>query len=254
MRRVIVGLGLAVVIATGCGVVPYRAVQRDFEDAVARDNETTVAAAFVDAFVDPSTGYQDVFDTLTPEYIQGSKRKSLKEPRLRPNAWMLRSISAWRLKNYGEATKAAEAGLELQPAAGSRDTVIMQMIPALTRHSEIMDLWVDSGRSFSKEQYEGQRDNMATAWKELSGVKTTEATPESTRYYLYYQQWRLIQNWRQVIEAVEGASDHDQRAMQQWAVTTAFGDVSLRKAAEAVRDKIPEEHPLRKLIVAQGGG
>lgn len=253
MRRIVLGLALAAIFATGCqGVVTYRGVQRDFQDAVMADNETTVSLAMIDAYLD--LGYQQVFDTLTPEYIRGSGRGTLKEEKLRSNAWMLRAVCAWRLKKYIEATNAAEAGLELGPVTGSRDAVIMEMIPAVTRDSAIMDGWVDNDRSFTQEEYDGQRDNMAKAYRAMSKVKMNEATPESTRYYVYYQQWRLIQHWRQLIANVEGASGQDQLSMQQWVKTNVFGGLEMGEAANAVRDKIPSDNPLRKLMAAQGGG
>lgn len=260
MKRALLLL-LVVLTATACGVVPYRDVQRDFERAVQQDNETSVSP-----FLELSTeGYETVFNELTPEYINGKgpKKRGLQEARLRPNAWMLRSVAAWRLKKYAEATSAADSGLALQPDSATRDAIIMNMIPALTRHSEVMDRWVEAGRAFTQPQYDAQRGNLAKAWKDLSEIQNTaktDATPKSTRYYVHYQKWRLAQDWAYLITTVKHDPQKTQEdirkareAMRVWAKDNALGEEPL-VAADSERNEIRSGAGLRKLIEAQGGG
>jgi hypothetical protein len=251
MKRFPLFLLLALTV-TACGVVPYRNVQRDFNNAVREDNEAAVSP-----FMDSSTaGYETVFNELTPEYINGKgpKNRGLKEPRLRPNAWMLRSVSAWRLKKYTEATTGAANGLALDPDEASRDAIIMSMMEALTAHSEVMDRWVEAGRAFSQSQYDDERENLARAWKKLTDVEkmATDATPKSTLYYLHYQKWRLAQDWGYLITTVKDGSAEARNEMRTWAKDSALGKKPL-DAADAERDQIPAGTALHKLIVAQGG-
>ncbi|MHC4955586.1 MAG: hypothetical protein ACYTGZ_17175 [Planctomycetota bacterium] len=247
MRRASLLLLVAwALLAPACTVLEYRDIQTDFQIAAAADNEATTTP-----FIDPGANYDSVLAALTPEYIKG-----MKEARLRPNAWMLRAVSCWRTNQYEDAVAAATAGLK-DPGltAGSRDAVIMEMIPGLVREAQVMDDWAAKDKKFTAAEYEAQRDNMKKAWKALGTAesKATTATPQSVRSYLHYQRWRVAQNWVELIRTTVGASRDERNEMRKWAKDNALGEVP-STAADVERDKIlPATHPLRALIAAQGG-
>jgi hypothetical protein len=76
------------------------------------------------------------------------------------------------------------------------------------------------------------------------------ATPPEVGWYYHYHRWRLIQNWRSVVNSID---DDEDRGI---AKADAEGKVGqkLRNAMNAERDMIPTNHPLHELILAQGGG
>jgi hypothetical protein len=115
---------LAALTLTGCRVLEHRHVQRDFEDAVRAESAQ-------EPF---NTGYEYVLETVTPEYI------AKLDSRLRPNAWMMRGMAAWRLKEYTSALECYTKG-EQEPALvrGSRDDIVLNLLPALVIDSEQMD-------------------------------------------------------------------------------------------------------------------
>jgi len=113
------------VLLAGCRTLDYRHVQSDFDHAVVEEMQRS-ASPFID-------WYRNVSDTLTPEYI------SKLDPKLRPNAWMLKSVSQWRSSDLTAARGSAKQGLgEANLIQGSRDDVVLTMIPALVVDSELM--------------------------------------------------------------------------------------------------------------------
>jgi len=233
----VVALGIA-----GCRTLEYRQVQRDFQAAVQADN---TGQPF-------GNGHEQVVTTLTPEYINRL------DPRLRPNAWMLRAVSAWRSGNYSNANDSAEQGLNAAklPAnatffAGSRDDVLLHIIPALVADSEQTRRLARTNAPLSATDYQP----FERAYKTVLGQMDDAAgrfntnTSEDVLAYYYYQRWRLLQHWTAAISQMTDGE----------AISNAFSQAkaaigkSLEDAIKEARDKIPTGQPLRALIRAQGG-
>ena len=152
---VIIVLSTAVV---SCTVLRYRAIQEEFKLAVELDNENAMSRyGSSQVFVDP--GYDEVINNLSDQYIAAL------DPKLQPNAYMLRAVSEWRLAHsqtsydaaspYLDASlSSASAGLEdFGPEQHSRDRVILTLLPALVIDTEIERRFDDLGRKVSAAQY-----------------------------------------------------------------------------------------------------
>lgn len=216
----------------------YRQVQRDFQEAVRADNAG-------DPF---GNGHENVVALLTPAYI------GKLEARLRPNAWMLRAVSAWRSANYRTALQSAEAGrAEPARAAGSRDDVLLRLIPALVVDSEQIAHLRKTNTTLSAAAYRSIEAAYSMALDEAGQAQQvmTARTPDDVRAYVAYQRWRLLQHWTAAINlldptepgAILGATEKAKRTLGK----------TLEEAIRDTRDAIPREHPLRELIRTQGG-
>jgi hypothetical protein len=233
-------LALLAVLLTACGTLEYRQIQSEFNQAVQADNS---GVPFTDQ-------HANILDQLTPDYIQGL------DPRLRPNAWLLRSVSAWRMGSNDVALVSARQGLrEPTLAAGSRDQVVLEMIPALVIDSDLNRRWIEAGRTLTGPEYSAtyETTGFVQAWRQLSGPASeavSQATPAEVIAYLHYQRWRLILNWAAVITSVQ--PNQDFVAAQVRACTGLGVDRDPMFAAQQEVDQIPAHSPLTNLIRAQG--
>jgi hypothetical protein len=234
-RGMILGL---LACAIGCQTLQYREVQRDFEQAVRADIEGS-ESPFID-------WYGSVLDQLTPDAIAAL------DPRLRPNAWMLRAVSAWRSGQFGLSRASARDGLNdanLRPH--SRDEVILRMIDALVIDSELFERFRQAGSSVNPEDYPAYESDFKTALMVLEEARNRiqEPTPVSVRHYWHYQRWRILQNWSQVISAIDPTAVETMQQASQEAARFLGQDLS--SAAAAMRDAIPADHPLHRIIRAR---
>jgi hypothetical protein len=238
-RRGLLAL-LAVLTLSGCRVLEHRHVQRDFEDAVRAETAQ-------DPF---NTGYEYVLETVTLEYI------AKLDARLRPNAWMMRGMAAWRLKEYTSALECYTKG-EQEPALvrGSRDDIVLNLLPALVIDSEQMDQPTARTNSpLSATEYEPFQAAYKLAIERLKSVhgRLGPNTPEDVTAYYFYQRWRILQHWASLITRIDSRDPNAQKAALDKA-DQALG-MSLEQAVQQARDKVPASHPLRALIRAHGGG
>jgi len=227
--------------ATGCRTVHYRSVQHDFEQAVRADNEGS-ESPFTD-------WYANVIGDLTPDKI------ACLEARLRPNAWMLRAVAAWRTQQYRLARDSASAGLKdpnLKPH--SRDDVILTMMDGLVVDAELFDRFQQGGRKVKATEHQAYAKDFKTALTVLDKArqKIKEPTPLSVQHYWHYQRWRILQNWSQVINAIDPTAVEAMQQATQEAKT--FLGQELIAAIGAARDAIPADHPLHRLIRAREAG
>ena len=238
---IIVVLGLA-----GCRTLEYRQVQRDFQAAVQADN-----AGQPQPF---GNGFELVITALTPERIDQL------DPRLRPNAWMLRAVSAWRSGSYSNANTSAEQGLKAAATlpdaklfTGSRDDVLLHMIPALVTDSEQTRRLDRTNASISAADYKSFERAYKTALAQMDDAagQFNDNTPDDVRYYYYYERWRLLQHWTTAIGRI-APTDPDATINAFAQAKTAFGK-PLEDAINEARDKIPPGQQFRALIRAQGG-
>jgi hypothetical protein len=236
-------LAASLALATSaCQTVQYRQIQGDFEAAVLADN------AQLNPVIDRSTElYEEVAGSLTDERI------GKLDPKLRANAWMLRAFSEWRSGQLAKARASAGSGVDAKPAESSRDDVLLQLIPALVIDSEIMNAWVAAGRVTDAAAYAGsQEKDFGTALARVDKAKGRigPATPLGTIYYVEYQRWRIIQNWREVISRIPDEQRDERRAARERAQVDGK---ALKDAAQESRDAIPESNFLRQQILAVGG-
>ncbi len=226
-------VALLVLASVGCATFEYRNVQSEFEEAVISDN------AQLDPVIDRSEElYRAVAKSLTDERIAGL------DPKLRANAWMIRAFSEWRSGQLAQSRTSATAGLNENPVAHSRDDILLHLIPALIIDSEIMIGWIDAGRRTDPDTYRrSQERDFATAIDKVDEARARigPPTPRSTAYYVEYQNWRILQNWRLVISKIP---DRDERRAAR--DRAKVGGKTLAQAAHASRDSIPQGHPLRQ--------
>jgi hypothetical protein len=230
-----------VVGAAGCRTLQYREIQHDFGQAVRADN-----AGSESPFTD---WYQIVLDELTPKYIERL------DARLRPNAWMLRAVAAWRTGRFDVAEQSATAGLrERTLLSGSRDDVILRMIRPLVIDSELRERFADQGGRTATNSYASFQADFETALTLMDEAREAmrESTPNGVRYYWNYQQWRILQNWAFVISRIE---DSQLTFKQQVYRNAAFVlGQDLEAALSEAREAIPVTNPLRQLIDAREQG
>lgn len=254
-----------VTTASGCPLssvrtFQYRAVQADFMAAVRDDN---VAAVDPLAKSAAGAGYPQIVEQLTPERIAEL------DPRLRPNAWVIRAYSQWgaagtpgadtqRLTT--DAVASAESGIGSIAASGlpkgSRDEVLLTLLPALAIDRHVGADWDRRGRALTPQSYASDfapRFEGAVTRLDAAADAETAATPNDAKYYLTYQRWRIVQNWSAVILSIAGADAT--RSAREAALTklqAPNGVTTLTKYGDTLRDAIPDGHPLRALIAAQG--
>jgi len=259
--RLLLIVALAV-SATACSTIDYRGVQADFNHAVSVDNSVTVTGH---PFTDP--GYADIVGHLTDERIAAL------DPRLRANAWLLLSFSQYRLDELGTNTGAMRSqsrGIAAEPTAGSRDDVLLKLIPALVVDRELEIEWVAMKRTLTPAQYDPtenggsaessvnfERDfKSAIETVDLAMQATGPTTPPSVNSYLHYQRWRVLANWRSVILSIHDVNGSDDEARNEELndAKVFLGGTSLGDSVRAERDQLPKHHTLRALIRAQGGG
>ena len=244
--QLVSGAALVVMLAVvaACGTIQYRDVQGEFVNAVAADNAWAVSPFGGNA----AEGlYNSILVQLTDDYI------AKLDARLQPNAWLLRAVSEWRLGEFSNARSSAAKGLgRLQDKQrGSRDHVMLAMLDGLIIDSDLLARYQALPDVTLADYQNDFAADFATALQALDDGygQAGPATPAEVGWYYHYHRWRLIQNWRSVVNSLD---DEDRRI----AKADAEGQVGqkLRKAMDAERDMIPENHPLHELILAQGGG
>lgn len=222
-------------LVPGCSTLDYRSVQTAFKDAAAdargagQENPLTQGT------------YQSVANQLTNGYI------GKLDPKLQPNAWMLRSICEWELGKTTESRSSAEHGLAAKPEDGSRDHVVLSMMEGLCAEKDIMILYGQKNKKFSQAEYFTQLasdDPVERQYKTvinlLDRVKNTfsDSTPESTTYYYYYHRWRVVQNWREVV--FNGIPDSAEETALENA-NAALGDTFSNVLKDA-KARVPTTH------------
>ena len=238
--RYALAFGLAALLFTGCQTLDYRQIQNDFNQSVEADNTGN-------PFVGQHTR---VLERLTPEYI------GKLETKLRPNAWMLRSVSAWRVGSNEVAITAAREGLkEPTLVPGSRDHVVLEMIPALVIDSDLNRRWIEAGRTLTTSDYVAtyETNGFVQAWKQLSGPASQAikaSTPQEVVAYFHYQRWRLILNWTAAIVSINPTTNIVAAQAQACTILKVQRDPLF--AAQKEVEQIPDSSAFARLIKAQG--
>ncbi|WNM62268.1 hypothetical protein [Candidatus Nitrospira neomarina] len=227
--------------ASACTTLDYRSVQGEFADAVAADNAWSVSPLGGNA----ADGlYGSIHTELTDMYIAGL------DARLRPNAWLLRAVSAWRLGDFSDARTSAVAGIDKlsEVQRGSRDHVMLAMLDGLIIDSDLLIKFRDRGNRVTINDYQSIfSPDFDTGLKALDDgfAQAGPATPPEMGWYYHYHRWRLLQNWRTVVNSINDQDRATARADSEGKVGQ-----DLRQAMEEEKGKIPDNHPLHLLIFA----
>ncbi|HEV7732109.1 MAG TPA: hypothetical protein VGR62_08100 [Candidatus Binatia bacterium] len=241
----IAAIGLAAV-ALGCAsTFQYRAVQSNFMEAAHLDNLATVDPLSEST---AEASYASIVTELTPEKIAGL------DPKLRGNAWVIRGYSQWRSGQYAGAVTSAESGLATD-ALGPRDRVLLTLLPALAVDSEVKVAWAAKLPSLTEADYAPLGKDFATAYRQVTKARGLydQSTAPSTKYYVAYQEWRLVNDWQIVIGTLDRESEVSAaRAGARAAAETILGG-KFAVVLDAARESIPKGHPLREMIAAQSG-
>lgn len=217
---------------TQCTTLHYAGIQGDFERAVMAES-TQAESPFVD-------WYQTVGATLTDSYILRL------DPKLRPNAWMLRALSEWRSGEWAPARRSAAKGLDAGPPEGSRDLVVLSMIDSLTVMTDLERKASATGDDgLSAETYANDYESsLKEAWSSLASVerKFNAATPDAAKDYWNYQRWRFSVAWREVISRIAGESSSRNDASQRAATHVGM---SLVAVGEDAKSHVSSSSPFR---------
>jgi hypothetical protein len=224
-------------------VFDLQRTQRTFDAASRQDNLAALGQSV------PS-GYGQVLSQLTDETIS-----ALPDPRLKANAWMMRGVSEWRTGDYLKAQASAANGLQAGPESGSRDHLLLLMLPALAIDGQIFDAWKKAGQSFTLAQYNSVAANdYPVALKKLRSLsgEFTAKTDADTQDLLAFHQWRLFLNWDRMINHL--AADETMQDAAAESAASHFGGISLAKQARAARDSIRTDSTYGKLIASRPNG
>lgn len=232
--------------AIGCpATFRYRNIQTEFMEAARLDNLATVDPLSEST---AEASYTSIAAELTPQHIERLDRK------LHGNAWVIRSYSQWRSKQYVEALDSARRGRDVKEL-GPRDRVLLALLPALVVDAEARDKWTAQGRRLTGADYPPFEKAFRQAYGELRQAATLldASTAPSTTYYVAYQRWRIVNDWRIVIASID---DQDPLAPAMLKARVDAQQVVGRPLADEMRaaeKSIPDWHPLREMIAAQSG-
>lgn len=243
-------LGLVLVTAS-CRTLQYREVQSDFERAVAAET-ARADSPFVD-------WYQGVAGALTDGFIGKLDEK------LRPNAWMLRGLSEWRSGSYSNASASAASGLKEIDRQKStapnlthgRDNIVLTMLPGLVQDSQLRDRLQAVGTHLTANRYQTNFLPQFKAVLTQFGKAKQDfgaPTPPAVKSYWNYQAWRVLQNWSFTLAQLPPGEDATKRAYTEAdgiiaaQFSTQLGGTNMTNAIQVTKERIPPDHPYRRLI------
>lgn len=213
----------------GCATIEYGRVQDSFQACVEKDNISTSSGGTV-----PVDCYRKVISDL-----RGLGTKRLSDGALESNAYLILSFSQWRTGDHTGAVANAEKGLRQDGlVAGSRDDILLRLLPALVIDQENMEAWQGAGGSLSAEAYAPLERDFLTEAEILSNAEAAldPSTPQSVRDYFFFQKNRLLGNWRRVINSLDVTLEASAAAMAR--AETALGGRRLKEVMDEARSRI----------------
>jgi hypothetical protein len=173
------------------------------------------------------------------------------DPSLQPGAWLMRGMSEWELKRYAAANSSAIHGLDSNPRPGSRDEVMLTLLPALVIDSQIDEQWQAAGKTLPMEDYEDVEQDFRTALGLLNRARGAmgELTPQETASYYHYQRWRMLYHWQQIIFSLATSEAEQERITQD--VRRFVDGKTLLEAADAEKKALSLDDPYRRRIAEQ---
>jgi hypothetical protein len=132
---------------------------------------------------------------------------------------------------------------------------LLVLIPALVIDADLRRRALVDGTELTSAGYEGAdgyRRNFETALQTLGAARglIDVSTPTSVIYYIEYQRWRLLTNWRDVMSRLV---PDDVRLGAKRAAAATLNVESVELAVRQSVAAIPEGEPLRELIRRTGG-
>jgi hypothetical protein len=246
-------LAFALAAAAGCSTLKHRGVQNEFEAAVRADNER-----FTMPFTEVADAYRAVAIQITPEYI------AKLDPKLRPNAWTLRSVSLWRAGEFGGAISNSFEGVaeisrlkdQSPQVEHSRDAIILTMLPGLVEDSRLRQRFVSGGTNDVAAHYDEYVTKFKASIRALADArgKVAAPTPQEVLYYWDYQCWRVLANWLITISKLPIEKQREANLEADAFIKSALADTGLKdvtdltKAMGAAEAALPSAHPYRQLI------
>ncbi|MCP4402522.1 MAG: hypothetical protein GY801_35105, partial [bacterium] len=180
------------------------------------------------------------------------------DPKLRANAYTILAISQWRSGDLkgAKATVETAQGLEFD----GRDKVLIEMVLPLIYEQELLSKYsqLDPKRISETEYstiYEPAFVEIADRLKQVTAINAGDGDDEAWEiiWYVHYQRWRVLSNWRIVIAGLWDGSDFDSstswnlRNEARERASAKLGGVELKEASQQELETIPADHPLRKL-------
>jgi hypothetical protein len=242
---------------SGCAsTVTYHNVQKDFNDAVQVDNlpSTTAIGTLTSSTL---VGYEDVLAALDDKYIDSL------DPKLRINAYAMKAVSQWRTAKFDEAKKTAETGLGLANVPSSpRDRMVLLIIKPLVNEQDLRFryLKLDEPKRLTTSEYQETyaKDfaDIAAALKNALAQATPDLPPD-VLYYVYYQRWRVLQDWDTVISHLwDGKDFHSEESnkIQDRAFKDAANVLNVadfKQEIKSQKENIPRGYWLRNYMEAK---
>lgn len=212
-------------------------------------------------FTDVASAYQAVANELTPDYI------ARLDPKLRPNAWTLRSVSQWRAGDLAQAVTSSLEGLaeitRLKQQAphleNGRDSILLTMLPGLVEDSRLRQRFKEQGAADVAAHYNEYAAKFQTALRALTEArsKAAAATPREVIDYWDFQCWRALSNWLYIISQLPLDAQANANGQADSFVKTTLADAglpdvtTLPKAMSSAESALPSEHPYRQLIALE---
>jgi hypothetical protein len=250
-HKILLLILVAAFVSSCASTFTFRDIQKDFNNAVQAENVQSVEA--IGSITSSSqAGYEDVLARLDDKYIQSV------DPKLRMNAYAMKAVAQWRTGKLKEAKDTANTGLP-QKDVSPRDKMVLLIIKPLVNDQDLGVRFrqLPEPRHVSLSDYQDPyAKDFADAAKALKDAadQATPDLPEDVVFYVYYQRWRVLQNWHIIIGSLWDGRDNFSDASikirnQAYADTKkALNGVELRNEIKNQKEKIPDGHWLRRYI------
>ncbi|MBC8551902.1 MAG: hypothetical protein H8D23_19815, partial [Candidatus Brocadiales bacterium] len=141
-----------------------------------------------------------------------------------------------------------------------RDKILCDLIPYLVDEKDLLKRHPGKdGKILSmtySNTFENNYPSLVSNIEDVSRVISNETSPQII-WYVYYQRWRVLNNWRNIINTIWDGTDVDSQAsidLRKKARDNAkskLGGIELKDEIKAQLEEIPEGHPLRNLAKFQ---
>jgi hypothetical protein len=247
-------LALTASVLWACATLDYRSVQDDFNEAVQLDtgiysSELGDTRNAISLGQPITAGYDRVVTALTEDYI------GKLDPRLQPNAYILRAFSYWRLGDYEAALNASD---RVSTSGGTRDHLLSIALKGMIAEGERWDQFkanddkvcADSAASCDPANaYDEFAADYVTSLSKLDKARDarTALTPQSILHYIALQRWRIIAHWRYITLSLDNYdSELARRKLKE--AKAALGDIGFKDAMTEAAKQIPDSSPLMQII------
>jgi hypothetical protein len=231
----------------------YQDIQKDFNNSVQLEKINSVEG--IGAMTSSSlAGYEQVIDKLNNQYLQSL------DPSLRLNAYAMKAVAQWRTGRLTEAKRTAATALAFENLPSNpRDKMVLVIIGPLVN---VQDLslkyrqvpepkkiaWNDYKNIYEKDYADAASDLKSAV------VLAPPDLPDDMLFYVHYQRWRVLQDWRIVsLKLWDGKDWHSEeskriRNQAQVDASVLLNGVELSEEVVKEKQRIPEGNWLRGYI------